>query len=81
MDQHDDGLNTARLQLRDQRIHGVGFVLEFKARSTHGRNDVGRALQRQADKGDWNPVELPDLRRVEISNLYPVLFSTVEAAR
>ncbi len=30
MDQHDDGLDAARLQLRHQRVHRVGLVAEFE---------------------------------------------------
>ena len=60
VDQHDDGLDAACLQFRDQRIYGVRLVLEFEAREPDGRNDVGRALQGQADEGNGNPIEFPD---------------------
>ncbi len=63
MDQHDDGLNAARLQLRHQRVDRVGLVAEFETRDAHGRDDSGRVLQRQADEGDGNAPELPDLVR------------------
>ncbi len=61
MDQDDDGLDAARLQFRDNRIHGVGLVFEFKARRTGRRNDAGSAFQREADEGNGNSIEFPDL--------------------
>src|SRR6202158_1843288 len=61
MDQYDDGLDTARLQFRHQRVHRVSLVPEFETRDAHRRDDVRRALQRQADEGDRNSLELPDL--------------------
>ncbi|OIQ65558.1 hypothetical protein GALL_528820 [mine drainage metagenome] len=61
VDQHDDGLDATRLQFGDQRVDGVGLVAEFKTRRADRRNDIGRALQGQADKGDRNPVKFPDL--------------------
>ena len=63
MDQHDDGFDAARLQLRHQRVHRISLVAEFEACDAHRRDDVGRVLQRQADEGDGNALELPDLVR------------------
>ena len=63
VDQHDDGLDAARLQFRNQRVHGLGLVPEFEAGDAGRRDDVRRAFQRQADEGHRNAVELPDLVR------------------
>src|SRR6202011_2001608 len=65
MDQHDDGLDAARLELRHQRVHGVGLVPEFETCDADRRDDVRRAFQGQADEGDRNAIELPDLVRRE----------------
>ena len=61
VDQHHDGLDAARLQFGDQRIHRLGLVAEFEPGRADRRDDVRRALQRQADEGDRNAFELPDL--------------------
>src|SRR5579872_4981813 len=44
-------------------IHGVGFIAKFQARCACWRNDAGGALERQADEGNGNTVELSDFVR------------------
>ena len=38
----------------------LGLVAEFEVGNAHRRDEARRALQRQADEGDRNAVELPD---------------------
>ena len=60
MDQDDDGLDAARLQFRDQRIHRTGFVAKFEVGNADRRDEARGALQGQADEGDRNAVEAAD---------------------
>src|SRR5665213_1281394 len=61
MDQHDNGLDAARLQLRNQCVHRLGLIPELEARDAGRRDDVRRALQRQADERNRDGLEFPDL--------------------
>jgi len=61
MDQHNDGLNTSRLQLWHQRVHGFGLVAEFETGHGLRGDDAGRPLQRQSDERDRDALEIPDL--------------------
>src|SRR6185503_20048573 len=65
MDQHDDGLDPSRLQLAGQRVHGLGLVLELQAGRAGWGYDAGPGFQRQADEGDRDAIEFPDLVRRE----------------
>ena len=60
MDQHHDGLDAARLQFGQQRVHGVGLVPEFQVGHAGRRDQVRRAFQGQADESHGNAAELPD---------------------
>jgi len=61
MDQHDDGLDAARLQFGDQRIDRLGLVAEFEAGRAVGEMMFRRAFQRKPDEGDRDAFERPDL--------------------
>ena len=61
VDQHNDGLDAASLQFRNQRIDRFGLVAELEAGCGGRRNDVSGALERQADEGDGDAFELTDL--------------------
>ena len=63
VDQDDDGLDAARLQFRDQRVHRAGFVAKFKVGNARRRDQAGCALQGQADEGHGNAVERADFVR------------------
>src|SRR3569832_252759 len=60
VNQDDDGFYPARLQFRDQRVDGLGFIAKFEAGCTAGGNNARRTLQRKPDECDGNAVELPD---------------------
>ncbi len=61
MDQHHDRFDAARLQLRHQCIHRLGFVAEFEPGDARGRDDARGLLQGQPDEGDGDALEFPDL--------------------
>ena len=46
---------------RHQRVDGLGLVAEFQPGDAGWRDDVGRALQGEADEGHGNALELLDL--------------------
>ena len=61
MDQHDDGLDAARLQFGNQRVHRLGLVAEFEAGGALRRDDVRRAFQVSPMKATGMPSNVPDL--------------------
>src|SRR6516225_8510273 len=63
VDQDHDRLDAARFQFGNGRIDGFRLVFEFEPGSAGRRDDVGCALQGQADEADGDAVELADLVR------------------
>ena len=63
MDQHDDGLDAARLQFGDQRIHRLGLVAEFEPATPSGET-IGVPFNVRPMKATGMP-RTPDLVRRE----------------
>ena len=63
--QDDDRLDPLLLEVRHERVHRIGFVVEVDVGRGGRRHDVGRALQRHADDGDLDSRELVDGERRE----------------
>src|SRR3954463_12888104 len=61
VDQQHDSLHAPGLQLRHQRVDGLGLVAEFQTGRGGWRYDAGGALQCQPDEGDRNATEALDL--------------------
>jgi hypothetical protein len=50
VDQHQDRLDALGAQLRHQRVHRLGLVLELQAGHAGRRHDARRGLEREADE-------------------------------
>ena len=65
VDQNHNGLDALGLEFGYQRIHCFGLIAKFEAGNARRGDEIGRALERQADEGDGDAFEISDLVRRE----------------